>query len=381
MENLMSTYPKSSELIFTRGEGCNVYSTHNDEYLDFTSGIGVSALGYNHPKMVEAITNQANLIHLSNLYNTKLDIDLAKKICKKTGMSSVFFANSGAESNEGAIKLARKYSFDKYGEGRHEIITLNNSFHGRTITTLKATGQEKMHNYFFPFTEGFVYADTNIDDIKSKVSDKTCAIMIEFVQGEGGVVPLDKTFVKQLEELCNDKDILLIADEVQTGVGRTGEFCAFMHYDVKPDIMTLAKGLGGGVPIGAVVAGQKCKDTFGLSDHGSTFGGNALSCAVATVVVDEMTPEFLADVREKAEYLQSELSKIDSSNIKEIRGVGLMIGIALKDTLVNAEVREACQSKNLLVLTAGDNTVRLLPPLVVSKEEIDKCIQILKEVL
>lgn len=377
---LMNTYQKP-DITFVKGEGCYVYTDNNEKYLDFTSGIGVNSLGYNNPQIAQALLSGANLMHLSNLYDTQKDRILANALVDKTGLKSVFFANSGAEANEGAIKLARKYSFDKYGEGRFEIITLKNSFHGRTITTLRATGQDKFHKYFMPFTDGFIYAEANnINDVKEKISSQTCAIMIELVQGEGGVLPLELEFVQELAKICTEQDILLIADEVQTGVGRCGAFCAFLKYDIAPDIVTLAKGLGGGIPIGAIISGEKCKLTFGPSDHASTFGGNPLSCGVANVVVSSMNNEFLNNVQENGNYLLYKLQQIKSSHIKEVRGVGLMIGIEL-DGLINIDIKNKCMEQNLLVLTAGNNTIRLLPPLIVSKTEIDICVKILEGAL
>lgn len=377
---LMNTYQKP-DITFVKGEGCYVYTDNNEKYLDFTSGIGVNSLGYNNPQIAQALLSGANLMHLSNLYDTQKDRILADALVDKTGLKSVFFANSGAEANEGAIKLARKYSFDKYGEGRFEIITLKNSFHGRTITTLRATGQDRFHKYFMPFTDGFIYAEANnINDVKEKISSQTCAIMIELVQGEGGVLPLELEFVQELAKICTEQDILLIADEVQTGVGRCGAFCAFLKYDIAPDIVTLAKGLGGGIPIGAIISGEKCKLTFGPSDHASTFGGNPLSCGVANVVVSSMNNEFLNNVQENGNYLLHKLQQIKSSHIKEVRGVGLMIGIEL-DGLINIDIKNKCMEQNLLVLTAGNNTIRLLPPLIVSKTEIDICVKILEGAL
>ncbi|OOB80605.1 MAG: acetylornithine aminotransferase [Epulopiscium sp. Nuni2H_MBin003] len=376
MSYLMNTYQKP-DLTFVRGEGCYVYTDKEEAYLDFTSGIGVNSLGYNHNKIVQALQQGASLMHLSNLYDTSKDEILATKLCKRTGLTNVFFANSGAEANEGAIKIARKYSYDKYGEGRHEIITLKNSFHGRTITTLKATGQDKFHTHFMPFTEGFVYATPHQP---IQITSKTCAIMIEVVQGEGGVLPLDIEFVQQIANICNQNDILLIVDEIQTGVGRCGSFIASDKYNIKPDIITLAKGLGGGIPIGAVLSGDKCKDTLQLADHGSTFGGNPLSCRVANIVVDEINDSFLTKVTENGEYFLNRLLEIDSPYIKQVRGMGLMIGLELQN-VSNAEIRNKCMVEKVLVLTAGNNTIRFLPPLIVEKEQIDRCVEVLKIVL
>ena len=297
------------------------------------------------------------------------------------GMGKVFFANSGAEANEGMIKLARKYSFDKYGEGRNKIITLKQSFHGRTVTTLKATGQDKFHQYFFPFTEGFDYAAANdIEDMKRKIDDTTCAVMMEMIQGEGGVLPLDKEFVQATAEICKEKDILLLIDEVQTGIGRTGSLFCYEQYGVQPNIVSMAKGLGGGVPIGAVMADKKCQDVLGAGTHGTTFGGNPLCCAAANTVLDIVNkPEFLKSVQEKGEYLKKEILAIGSPKVKTVRGMGLMLGIVV-DKDERAAMVSQLMEKGVLVLTAGTEAIRLLPPLVITKEEMDEAIAVMREV-
>ena len=296
-------------------------------------------------------------------------------------MGKIFFANSGAEANEGMIKLARKYSFDKYGEGRNKIITLKQSFHGRTVTTLKATGQDKFHQYFFPFTEGFDYAAANdIEDMKRKIDDTTCAVMMEMIQGEGGVLPLDKEFVQATAEICKEKDILLLIDEVQTGIGRTGSLFCYEQYGVQPNIISMAKGLGGGVPIGAVMADKKCQDVLGAGTHGTTFGGNPLCCAAANTVLDIVNkPEFLKSVQEKGEYLKKEILAIGSPKVKTVRGMGLMLGIVV-DKDERAAMVSQLMEKGVLVLTAGTEAIRLLPPLVITKEEMDEAIAAMREV-
>ena len=296
-------------------------------------------------------------------------------------MGKIFFANSGAEANEGMIKLARKYSFDKYGEGRNKIITLKQSFHGRTVTTLKATGQDKFHQYFFPFTEGFDYAAANdIEDMKRKIDDTTCAVMMEMIQGEGGVLPLDKKFVQATAEICKEKDILLLIDEVQTGIGRTGSLFCYEQYGVQPNIISMAKGLGGGVPIGAVMADKKCQDVLGAGTHGTTFGGNPLCCAAANTVLDIVNkPEFLKSVQEKGEYLKKEILAIGSPKVKTVRGMGLMLGIVV-DKDERAAMVSQLMEKGVLVLTAGTEAIRLLPPLVITKEEMDEAIAAMREV-
>ena len=296
-------------------------------------------------------------------------------------MGKIFFANSGAEANEGMIKLARKYSFDKYGEGRNKIITLKQSFHGRTVTTLKATGQDKFHQYFFPFTEGFDYAAANdIEDMKRKIDDTTCAVMMEMIQGEGGVLPLDKEFVQATAEICKEKDILLLIDEVQTGIGRTGSLFCYEQYGVQPNIISMAKGLGGGVPIGAVMADKKCQDVLGAGTHGTTFGGNPLCCAAANTVLDIVNkPEFLKSVQEKGEYLKKEILAIGSPKVKTVRGKGLMLGIVV-DKDERAAMVSQLMEKGVLVLPAGTEAIRLLPPLVITKEEMDEAIAAMREV-
>lgn len=378
---LMHTYNRFN-IEIESGEGCYLKDTNGKEYLDLTSGIGVNCLGHNHPVLVEAIQKQvATLMECSNLYYSKPMVDAAKKLVEYTGLSKVFFSNSGAEANEGMIKLARKYSYDKYGAGRDVIITLKQSFHGRTITTLKATGQDKFHQYYFPFTEGFDYATANdIEDLKKVANEKTCAVMVELIQGESGVVPLDKEYVKAVEEFCHSKDILFLVDEVQTGIGHTGTLFCFEQYNVLPDIVTTAKALGGGVPIGAVITGAKCKDTFGPGDHGSTFGGNPLSCKAADTVLSIVTePDFLNHVKVVGAALKTGIENIHSDKIKEVRGIGLMLGIVV-DPDKRADYVQAMMDKGLLTLTAGKDAIRLLPPLILSLEDVDKALEIMKEV-
>lgn len=378
---LMHTYNRFN-IEMESGQGCYLKDTNGKEYLDLTSGIGVNCLGHNHPVLVDAIQKQvATLMECSNLYYSKPMVDAAKKLVEYTGLSKVFFSNSGAEANEGMIKLARKYSYDKYGAGRDVIITLKQSFHGRTITTLKATGQDKFHQYYFPFTEGFDYAAANdIEDLKKVANEKTCAVMVELIQGESGVVPLDKEYVKAVEEFCHSKDILILVDEVQTGIGHTGTLFCFEQYNVLPDIVTTAKALGGGVPIGAVITGDKCKDTFGPGDHGSTFGGNPLSCKAADTVLSIVTEHgFLDHVKVVGAALKTGIENIHSDKIKEVRGIGLMLGIVV-DPDKKADYVQAMMDKGLLTLTAGKDAIRLLPPLTLSLKEVDKALSIMKEV-
>lgn len=379
---VMNTYGRFP-IALDHGEGATLWDVEGKKYIDLASGIGVNCLGYNNPILTEAITTQAHkLMHVSNLFTTEPMVQVAKKLVEKTHLNGkVFFANSGAEANEGAIKLARKYSFDKYGEGRFKIVTLINSFHGRTVTTLKATGQDRFHNYFFPFTEGFDYAEANnFDSVRKKVDDMTCAVMMELVQGEGGVLPLDPEFVKQVEALCREKDVLLIIDEVQTGIGRTGSVFCFQQYGIRPDVVTMAKGLGGGVPIGAVLAAESCSNVLTPGTHATTFGGTPIVCAAANAVLDTVaTGEFLAAVREKGEYLKNGILSLGSPNIHGVRGMGLMLGIIV-DEGKHAAFANKLIEKGVLAITAGKNAVRLLPPLTISKEEMDEALTIMKEV-
>lgn len=379
---VMNTYGRFP-IALDHGEGATLWDVEGKKYIDLASGIGVNCLGYNNPVLIDAITAQAHkLMHVSNLFTTEPMVQVAKKLVEKTHLDGkVFFANSGAEANEGAIKLARKYSFDKYGEGRFKIITLVNSFHGRTVTTLKATGQDRFHNYFFPFTEGFDYAEANnFDSVRRKVDDMTCAVMMELVQGEGGVLPLDSEFVKQVEALCREKDLLLIIDEVQTGIGRTGSLFCFQQYGIRPDVVTMAKGLGGGVPIGAVLAAKSCSNVLTPGTHATTFGGTPMVCAAANAVLDTVANgEFLAQVREKGEYLKNGILSIGSPNIHGVRGMGLMLGIIV-DEGKHAAFANKLIEKGVLAITAGKNAVRLLPPLTISKAEMDEALTIMKEV-
>lgn len=375
----MPTYGRY-DLVMDSGEHRTAQDEDGKKYIDFGSGIGTNSLGFCDEDWVNAVCAQAKTIqHTSNYYYTKVQADFASRLCEATGYSKIFFGNSGAEANECAIKLARKYSFDKYGKGRHNIITLENSFHGRTMATLSATGQEVFHNYFFPFVEGFKYAKANdIDDLKHKLDDTVCAVMIEFVQGEGGVIALDKEFVEFIFEECPKRDILVIADEVQTGVGRTGKFLASEHYGVKPNITTLAKGIAGGLPMGACLADESCCDVLGKSTHGSTFGGNPICCAGGNAVLDKLlTDGFMDGVQKKAEYLRNKLLQLPG--IEDLSGIGLMVGITLKGK-TSAEVCKACLDNGLLALTAKEK-LRLLPPLTVTYDEIDKGIEILAKVL
>ncbi len=364
------------DLVLDKGEGRTATDENGKQYIDFGSGIGTNSLGYCNEAWVKAVCEQAHSIqHTSNYYYTKVQADFAKALCETAGYKNMFFGNSGAEANECAIKIARKYSFDKYGKGRHNIITLVNSFHGRTMCTLSATGQDVFHNYFFPFVEGFINVEANnIEDLRAKLYDTVCAVMFEYIQGEGGVMPLAPEFVEEIYKLCAENDVLTIADEVQTGVGRTGKFLAGDNYGKKADLTTLAKGLAGGVPIGVCLAGDKCANVLTAGTHGSTFGGNPISCAGGNAVLSTVTADgFLEEVARKGEYIKQKLLACDE--VISVDGMGMMIGIQLK-TKVAGDIVKAALDKGLLLLTAKAK-VRLLPPLTITYDEIDKGLDIL----
>ncbi len=358
------------------GKGSKLYDSDGKEYIDMGTGIGVSIFGVGDEEWVKVTTEQlTNLQHTSNLYYTSPCVKLAKILCEKTGAKKVFFSNSGAEANECAIKAARKYAAEKKGAEYYNIITLNNSFHGRTITTLAATGQDNFHKDFLPLTDGFLYADAgDLQKIKDLVEEnKVAAIMIEPVQGEGGVVALDKAFVLGLYELCKEQDILLIADEVQTGNGRTGALYGYMKFGITPDIVSTAKGLGGGLPIGATMFFEKTENVYKPGDHGSTFGGNPVAAAGAFNIISRLDDEFLNEVEKKNEYIIKELS--ECSGVKSVSGMGLMLGIeTVKD--VN-EVLSECQKNGVLPIKAKTK-LRLLPPLNISCEDLEKAINVIK---
>ena len=364
------------------GRGATVWDVEGKEYIDFTSGIGVCSLGYGNEDWVKAVTGQASKLgHISNLFYSEPYIRLAQQLCTRTGMSNVFFSNSGAESNEGMIKLARKYSFDKYGKGRGTVITLRKSFHGRTITTLAATGQDVFHNYFFPFTEGFRYADANdLDSVEAVAGHDVCAVMFELIQGEGGVLPLDPEFVRGVADLCAKRDWLLLIDEVQTGVGRTGSLFAFQQYGIQPDAVSFAKGIAGGLPFGGVMANEKCRNVFTPGTHATTFGGNPVAAAAALQVLDTLDEQLLEQVKEKGDYLRGQIEALDLPCLGATRGMGLMIGIEVRGEKTNKELAAKLIENGLLCLTAGPG-LRLLPPLVITREEMDKGLAIMKAAL
>ena len=366
-------------LTLEKGEGSVVFDDEGKEYIDLATGIAVNSFGYCDKEWVSAVTKQLNTIqHTSNLYYTEPCVELAEILCKRTDMKKVFFSNSGAEANECAIKVARKYAADKKGEEYNTIITLKNSFHGRTITTLAATGQDVFHKDFLPLTEGFCYVEANNCEelIKTVENGKIAAIMFETVQGEGGVNPLTEEFVKTIFDLAEKYDILTIADEVQTGNGRTGMLYGFMNYGVTPDIFSTAKGLGGGLPLGATVLGEKTENVLKFGDHGSTFGGNPVACAGAISVLNRIDDNLLKEVRNKSEYIVNTLK--NCKGVKSVAGMGLMLGIETEKDA--GEVIAKCREKGVLVIKAK-NKVRLLPALNIPFETLKTAVNILCEVI
>ena len=377
-ETIMPTYARF-DVQLVSGKGATAKDAEGKEYIDFTAGIGVNSLGYCDETWAAAVAKQAaTLQHTSNLYYNPLQSELAEKLCRLSGMSKVFFCNSGAEANECAVKLARKFGSETSGACRTEIVTLKNSFHGRTVTTLAATGQDEFHKCFTPLTQGFRYADTNRESVRSVVSENTCAFLLELIQGEGGVVPIDPGFVKELRAFCTERGILLMIDEVQTGIGRTGAFYSYQKYGVIPDVVTSAKGLGGGLPIGACLCSEKLGGVLGRGTHGSTFGGNPVVCAGAHAVLGRVgNPAFLAEVGEKGAYLAGRLKKIPG--IASVRGMGLMLG-AKPENGTPAAIAAKCAENGLLVLTAKD-VLRFLPPLTITEREMDRGLEILEKTM
>ena len=365
-------------IAFTGGKNATLIGTDGKEYIDFGAGIATNIFGVNDESWKAAVVEQLNRVqHVCNYYYAEPQSRLAELLCTRTGAKRAFFANSGAEANECAIKTARKYSYDKYGEGRFHIVTLKNSFHGRTMATLSATGQDSLHKYFMPFLDGFSYASPDFAGVKKECGGGTCAVMLELVQGESGVNALDPEEVKKIEKFCKEKDILLVVDEVQTGNGRTGSLYAYMQYGITPDIVTTAKGLAGGLPLGATIFFEKTKNTLAAGDHGSTFGGNPVACAGAVSILSRIDNDLLLELQGKSAYMRTHLGRMP--NVLGVSGLGLMIGLELKDKNAR-EVAEKCLEKGLIVLTAK-NRLRLLPPLTVSKGEMDEGLKILNEVL
>lgn len=358
------------------GKGSYLFDSSGKKYIDMGSGIGVTSFGISDDEWNAAVIEQINKVqHTSNLYYTEPCAELAKLLTEKTGMKKVFFGNSGAEANECAIKVARKYAADTKGEDYFTIVTLENSFHGRTITTLAATGQQHYHELFKPLTSGFVHTPANdLEALKKTVNEnKVAAVMIECVQGEGGVIPLEYDFVKGIEQLAKEKEFLIIVDEVQTGNGRTGKLYGYMNFDIMPDIVSTAKGLGGGLPIGATLLGEKVQNVLGFGDHGSTYGGNPVCSAAALTVINRLTDDFMAEVKAKSEYIFSALS--GAEGVESVSGMGLMIGI--KTTKPASDVIKAAMEKGVLCLTAKDR-VRLLPALNISLEDLKTAVDIIK---
>ena len=374
---IANTYSRFN-LAIKSGESATLKDFDDKEYIDFASGIAVNTFGVNDTEWKNAIINQINQYqHTSNLYYSVPQIELAKMLCEKTGAKKVFFSNSGAEANECAIKTARKYGYDKYNGERYEIITLKNSFHGRTMATLSATGQDEMHKYFNPFLSGFKYVEVdNVEDLRSKISKNTVAIMLELIQGESGVNVLEKKYVKTVQNICTNNDFLLIIDEVQTGNGRTGSLYAYMQYDIQPDIITTAKGLAGGLPFGATLFFNKTANTLAYGQHGSTFGGNPVCAAAALSILKRIDEPLLLEIQGKSQYIKTYVSRM--KKVKSISGMGFMLGIEIEGSA--REIAEKCINKGLIVLTAK-NKIRLLPPLNITKNEIECGLQILNEVL
>jgi predicted acetylornithine/succinylornithine family transaminase len=379
----MNTYG-SFDIVFESGHGCILTDIKGKKYIDFVSGIAVNSLGYADIDLFKALIEQAEkLTHCSNLYLNLKEIALAEKLVENSCFDKVFFCNSGTESVEAAIKLARKYGKTKKNIKNPEIISMKQSFHGRSLGSLSATGQEKYQLSFTPLLEGFKYAEfNNIDSVISLINENTCAVLIEVVQGEGGVQPALAEFVVNLRKLTQNQEILLIIDEVQTGIGRTGKLFAFEHYEIEPDIITLAKGLGGGVPIGAMLAKDFVADTFVPGDHASTFGGNPLACSAALTVLDRvLEKDFLTQINLKSSYLKDKLNSLKQicPEIKELRGLGLMFGLEMNFAV--KPIIDKCLEKGLLLIGAGPNVIRFVPPLVIEYDNIDKAIEILKSAI
>ena len=375
-EYLAKTYARYP-VALVGGKNATLVDSEGKEYIDFGAGIAVNIFGANDEEWKAAVIEQLGKIqHVSNYYYAEPQVRLAQMLCERTGAKRVFFSNSGGEANECALKAARKYSFMKYGAGRSRIVSLKNSFHGRTLFTLTATGQDEFHRYFGPFVPDVSYAAPEIDDVIRVAGNDTCAVIIECVQGESGVTALSPSFVSALSRWCTENDVLLICDEVQCGNGRCGTLYAYEQYSIKPDIVTTAKGLAGGLPIGACLFFERAQDAFSAGDHGSTFGGNPVSCAAAVNVISRITPEFLLEVQGKAAYLRAKLKNFEG--VKEVTGLGMMIGLEIEKD--SKQVAKACLEKGLLVLTAH-RRLRLVPPLTITKTEMDEGLSILREVL
>lgn len=372
------------KIVMDKAEGVYIYDVNGKKYLDFAAGIGVASLGYGNQEYTDALKNQIDqIMHTSNLFYNKPSVLAAEKLVKATGLKKAFFTNSGAEAIEGALKMAKRYAYDRDGHADHQIIAMGHSFHGRTMGALALTGNERYQEPFGPMISGICFAEYNhLDSVKALVNEKTCAIILEPVQGEGGILPADKEFIEGIRKICDEKDIIMICDEVQCGMGRTGKMFAFQNYDVVPDIVTSAKALGCGVPVGAFVAGEKCCDSLVPGDHGTTYGGNPLVTAAVNAVFDIYEKDnILQNVNTVSQYLEEQLDKIVEKfdNVLERRGKGLMQGLVLKTPV--ADTIQKAMEKGLLVISAGGNVLRMLPPLVITKENVDEMIGILKECL
>jgi acetylornithine/N-succinyldiaminopimelate aminotransferase len=380
---VMNTY-KRLPVAFVKGEGSWIWDADGNKYLDFLSGLAVNCLGYNHPVMVKAISEQAaKIMHSSNLYWIKQQVEIAEILVKQSGLGKAFFCNSGAEANESAIKLARKYTRGKTGEGKYEVITFTNSFHGRTLATLAATGQTKYQKGFEPMPDGFKFAKFNdLEDLRDKITQKTCAVMLEPIQGEGGINVPSPEFLKGVRDICNQKGLLLIFDEVQCGIGRTGKFFAHQNFGIKPDILTLAKSLAGGFPMGAMLASDEVSSGFGPGDHASTFGGSQLACSTSLAVINHILDNGIMEhILNMGAYLMEKFQGLKDKYpiIKGVRGMGLMIGIQLEAD--GNKVLDECMKEGLIINCVGGNVLRLLPAYVVTKEEANLAVGILDSVL
>lgn len=380
---LVHTYNRF-KVVLEKGEGVYLYDVNGKKYLDFASGIGVCSLGYGNKEYMKTLKNQIDkLTHTSNLFYNIPSVKAAEKLVKAAGLKKVFFTNSGAEAIEGALKMAKRYAYDRDGTSNHEIIAMNHSFHGRTMGSLALTGNEHYQKPFGPMIGGIKFAEYNdLDSVKTLVNDKTCAIILEPLQGEGGIYPAEKEFIEGIRKICNEKDIIMICDEVQCGMGRTGKMFAFQNYDVVPDIITSAKGLGCGVPVGAFIAGEKCCDSLVPGDHGTTYGGNPFATAAVEAVLNIYEKENILDnVNNVGKYLEEQLDNLvkECDNVLERRGKGMMQGLVLKNPV--GEVITKAIEKGLLVISAGGNVLRMLPPLIITKENVDEMINILRTCL
>jgi len=380
---IMATY-KRFPLVFDKGQGCVLTDSEGKEYLDFVAGIAVDALGHSDPGLLAAMQAQMEkLVHISNLYWSEPGIELAEMLTKASGLDKVFFCNSGAEASEAALKLCRVYGKLKKSKDAVEIIAMNQSFHGRTYAAITATGQKKYQENLEPLMpEIYHVAYNDIDALKAQISPKTCGIILEPIQGEGGIYPADPDYLKEVRKICDEQNIVLIFDEVQTGIGRSGKLFAYQQYGVVPDVVTMAKGLGGGVPIGGIIAKEHIAEVFTPGTHASTFGGNPFVCAAAKYVIETLTTTgFFEAVTEKGDYLKTKLEALrkDHPAIKEVRGMGLIVGVQIDADL--AVIVAKAMEKGLLLITAGSNAIRFVPPLVVTKKEIDQAVQIFAECL